>query len=127
MQGRRPFRDWPRATLFAVVRSAFHGGGILFSSRSPREVYRWRRRHHDGCFDGTGCESYAASYDGGLTWFEAEIEWHSRGVGFRSNRVYNYCDGDYYVTVRDLYEPIRPAVEQLGRRDRYLAAARPAL
>jgi hypothetical protein len=79
---------------YAVVNSKFHNGGILFETSSPREAYRWRRAHHDGCFDGAGCESYAISDDGGETWYRCDI---SRDTGEWASGDVGYCDGWYSV------------------------------
>ena len=89
--------------LFGVVTTKFHGGGLLFSTRSPREAHRFMRMHHDGCYDGSGCESYAISYDGGETWYIAELDYQSNSSTeygpHGCDHAYTYADCAIGVTV----------------------------
>jgi hypothetical protein len=92
-----------RDRKYAVVTTKFHGGGILFETSSAREAYRWRRRNHDGCFNGRGCEGFATLLDSGV-WVPIEIDRipHIDATSsqlYRYNYTYPYTDGVYCVKI----------------------------
>lgn len=96
--------------IYGVATTAFHGGGILFKTSSPREAYRWRRKNHDGCGNGDGCEGFVYSDDGGETWRKCEI---LRGVKHNHSGAdrHDYADGSYIVETDDHRGPLKPARE----------------
>jgi len=106
---------------YGICDSKFHGGGILFQSRSPREVWRWLRRNHDGCFDGRGCQSFVASDDAGETWYSADLEWYpATRQEVEPGATHHYADGSMRAELYDFGGPIHPA-------DATASASEPAL
>jgi hypothetical protein len=101
-----------RDRKYAVVTTKFHGGGILFETSSAREAYRWRRRNHDGCFNGRGCEGFATLLVSGV-WVAIELDRiphidATPGRLARYDYTYPYADGVYCVKVHP-EAPIRDA------------------
>ena len=94
---------------YAIINSKFHGGGILFETSSPRELLRALPRYKDGCFDGNGCQSLAASDDGGETWYQVMIE-HCDPI----SATHVYSDMALYVDDIEIvraWGQIRPAYQ----------------
>lgn len=97
------------STEYAVVDSAFHGGGILYKTSSPREAYRWRQRNGDSCFNGSGCEGFAFLESEEGHWKRCEITknqdvccWTEGG-----KEDHEYADGTY--TVHKIDHELKPA------------------
>lgn len=107
-------------TLYGIAESAFHGGGILYTSKSPREVYRAMNRFSDGCFDGRGCQGYVVSPDGGETWYPTFIERNDSAVA-----DYQYANMglsvDSLETATEVSPPLRPARETGSAKNLALA------
>jgi len=99
-------------TRYAVVGSAFHADGLLWTGRSPREAYRALRRLRDGCHDGRGCQCTAISTDGGATWYTCSIERTPlRPQAYISDHAHAYADGIYTVWWDDeTSKPLAPAM-----------------
>lgn len=97
--------------LYGIADSAFHGGGILYTSRSPRQTIHAMRRLHDGCFDGNGCQGFVASDDDGETWYPIVMEQVPTG-DFSAD--YRYADMGVRVDEIEIVKaaptaPLRPA------------------
>jgi len=58
--------------LFGLARIAYHGGGLVYLSRSPRQVWYEKKRVLD-VFCGVECHGFVRSVDGGKTWYPIVI------------------------------------------------------
>jgi hypothetical protein len=99
---------------YAVINSAFHNGGILATTSSPREAHRLLEQHSDQCRSGSGCQSLAWRREDG-PWKRCDIQKETPSAGYTSARhgrnpktnttTHDYADGTYYVHRTDQEVP----------------------